>query len=155
MLSNSLTIVDPLAHGQIELREQVSFARDAVRRRLLLILLSLVLGGLAAVLFTATQERAYTATSSVQIEQRSAEVVAPDNLNPTPPSADLERQLNTQLDTLRSRAMAARVAQDLNLAADPLFYKAMNLDPASARAGAGTSQATLDAIAQMLSKTLR
>ena len=126
MSSKSLAVIDPLSQGQAELSESVSFAREAIRRQLLLIILCILLGGLAALVFTATQEPTYTATASVQIEQRSADVVGPDNVNPAPPSADMERQLNTQLDTLRSRAMGARVARDLKLVGDKSFYDAVS-----------------------------
>ena len=155
MSSKSIAVIDPLSQGQTELSETVSFAREAIRRQLLLIILCMLLGGLAAAVFTATQEPTYTATASVQIEQRSADVVGPDNVNPAPPSADLERQLNTQLDTLRSRAMAARVARDLKLVGDKSFYAAMNLDsPEWTAPGATSSKPLWDAVAQMLSNNL-
>lgn len=155
MPSKSLALIDPLSQGQAELSETASFAREVVRRQLLLILLCMLVGGLAAVLFTATQDRVYTATSSVQIEQRSPDVVAADNLNPAPPNADLERQLNTQLDTLRSRAMAARVARDLKLVGDESFYTAMHLDPTQWNfPGAASSKPLWDALAQVLVNNL-
>ena len=155
MSSKSLAVIDPLSQGQMELSETVSFAREAIRRQLLLIILCMLLGGLAAAVFTATQDPTYTATASVQIEQRSADVVGPDNLNPTPPSADMERQLNTQLDTLRSRAMAARVARELKLVGDKSFYAAMGLDSEEWNApGASSSKPLWDAVAQILSNNL-
>jgi capsular exopolysaccharide synthesis family protein len=155
MPSKSLAVIDPLSQGQADLGESVSFAREAIKRQLLLIILCILLGGLAAAVFTATQERTYTATASVQIEQRSADVVAPDAVNPTPPSADMERQLNTQLDTLRSRAMGARVARDLKLIGDKSFYDAMNLESAEWTApGASSSKPLWDAVAQILSNNL-
>jgi capsular exopolysaccharide synthesis family protein len=155
MSSKSLAVIDPLSQGQMELSETVSFAREAIRRQLLLIILCMLLGGLAAAVFTATQEPTYTATASVQIEQRSADVVGPDNVNPAPPSADMERQLNTQLDTLRSRAMAARVARDLKLVGDKSFYAAMGLESEEWNApGAASSKPLWDAVAQILSNNL-
>jgi len=155
MSSKSIAVIDPLSQGQTELSETVSFAREAIRRQLLLIILCMLLGGLAAAVFTATQEPAYTAVASVQIEQRSPDVVGPDSVNPAPPSGDMERQLNTQLDTLRSRAMAARVARDLKLVGDKSFYAAMNLDSAEWTApGASSSKPLWDAVAQMLSNNL-
>jgi len=155
MSSKSIAVIDPLSQGQTELSETVSFAREAIRRQLLLIILCMLLGGLAAAVFTATQEPTYTATASVQIEQRSADVVGPDNVNPAPPSADFDRQLNTQLDTLRSRAMAARVARDLKLVGDKSFYAAMNLDPAQwAVTDPSSSKPLWDGVAQILSGNL-
>ena len=155
MSSKSLAVIDPLSQGQTELSETVAFAREAIRRQLLLIILCMLLGGLAAAVFTATQEPTYTGTASIQIEQRSADVIGPDNLNPTPPAADMERQLNTQLDTLRSRAMAARVARDLKLVGDKSFYAAMNLDsPQWTAPGASSSKPLWDAVAQILSNNL-
>ncbi|HEY0165036.1 MAG TPA: Wzz/FepE/Etk N-terminal domain-containing protein, partial [Sphingomicrobium sp.] len=65
MSSKSLAVIDPLSQGQMELSETVSFAREAIRRQLLLIILCMLLGGLAAAVFTATQDPTYTATASV------------------------------------------------------------------------------------------
>src|SRR4029453_3399120 len=127
--------------------------RQAVRRQLPLIIICVALGALAAILFTASQTPVYTATSSVQIESRSAEIVSGDSANPAPPSADMQRQLNTQLDVLRSPAMAARVAKDLKLVGDQRFYKAMHVDAAAWNAS-GDPKGLWDAAAQLLTENI-
>jgi capsular exopolysaccharide synthesis family protein len=152
-MSSDVTIFDPDSPLPAEFNENVSLAKEAIKRQLPLIVICMIIGGIAAMLFTATQPRTYTATSSVQIEQQSDNVVGDDDkANPPPPSSDAERQLNTQLDILRSRAMGARVAKDLRLLGNPRFYAAMNVDPTlwGVPAG-GSTQTLLDATASLMS----
>ncbi|MBX7527413.1 GumC family protein [Qipengyuania vesicularis] len=77
----------------------------------------------------------FTAVSTVQINNQSDEVLGADfETQIAPPSDwDTERFLNTQLDVLRSRALAERVLDALDLAADDRFFAAMEI-PAEALA---------------------
>lgn len=156
MSSDSLTIFDPNLPREAELSENISLAKDAIKRQLPLIFICMIIGGVAAMLFTALQPHTYTAISSVQIEQQSDNVVGDDSKsNPPPPAADAQRQLTTQLDILRSRAMAARVAKDLKLVGNRQFYAAMNLDPSEwLAAGGNASPALWSATAGLLSANL-
>ena len=75
----------------------------------------------------------FTATSSVQINDQSDEVLGGEfETQIAPPSDwDIDRFLNTQLDVLRSRALAERVADGLDLANDERFFGAMEVAPQS------------------------
>ena len=77
----------------------------------------------------------FTAVSTVQINNQSDEVLGADfETQIAPPSDwDTERFLNTQLDVLRSRALAERVLDALDLASDDRFFAAMEI-PAEALA---------------------
>ncbi|WP_428332392.1 GumC family protein [Novosphingobium sp.] len=92
----------------------------------LIITLSLV----AALIVTMVTTPRYTASTSVQINNQTAQVLGKGNdtdqegteLQST---ADTERFLQTQMDIIDSRAIAIRVAQRLKLVGDPAFYKAV------------------------------
>lgn len=88
---------------------------------------------LLALVATLLDTPRYTATSSVQINDQSDEVLGSKfEGNIAPPSDwDTERFLNTQLDVLRSRALAERVVKALNLGASPPFFAAMDVAPAT------------------------
>ena len=112
-----------------------------------------MIGGVAALLFCVLQQRSYTATSSVQIEQQIDNVVSDNSkADPPPPSSDAVRQLNTQVGIIQSRAMASRVAKDLGLVGKPKFYAAMGMDPEQwTVANFGSRQALSSATAGLLS----
>ena len=153
MPSDSLTIFDPANSSSGELNENLALAKQAIKRQLPLIIICMIIGGVAALLFCVLQQRSYTATSSVQIEQQVDNVVSDNSkANPAPPSSDAERQLNTQLGILQSRAMAARVAKDLGLVGNAKFYSAMDVDPSQMTVAAmGSSQALWNVTAALLS----
>ena len=73
----------------------------------------------------------FSATSTVQINDQSDEVLGADfETQIAPPSDwDTERFLNTQLDVLRSRALAERVVDALDLANDERFFASMEIEP--------------------------
>ena len=153
MPSNSLTLFDPANSFPAELNENLSLAKQALKRQLPLIIICMVIGGVAALLFCVLQQRSYTATSSVQIEQQIDNVVSDNSkADPPPPSSDAVRQLNTQVGIIESRAMASRVAKDLGLVGKPKFYAAMGMDPEQwTVANFGSRQALLSATAGLLS----
>lgn len=94
-----------------------------------------LLCGLASILLTAPTYRAH---SSVQIEQQGARVLGTEDVEPTVPTQEAERFLQTQVDILKSRALAVRVAETLNLFGDQDFVAGMGAKPAET----GASQAT-------------
>lgn len=71
----------------------------------------------------------YRAQATVQIDQEAAKVLGTEDTNATANIQDSDRFLNTQLDVIRSRALAGRVAEDLKLFDNPAFLEAMNVDP--------------------------
>ena len=83
---------------------------------------------IAALVLTMLQTPTYTARSTVEINERADEVLGEDideggdNLV----EWDIDRYLNTQLEILRSRGLAERVADRLDLANDPAFFAAMD-----------------------------
>ncbi|MDH7637277.1 GumC family protein [Sphingomonas oryzagri] len=80
----------------------------------------------------------YRATTSIQIDQQSTNVLGNTDQNSVDPAAawqDADRFLQTQVDVLQSRAMAITVMQDLNLNANDDFIHQMGGKPADRPAG--------------------
>lgn len=99
----------------------------AVRRNLWLVLGIIVALTAAAGIFTMLQTPKYTATTSVEINNRSAQVLG-DEMDPVSEELqgwDVDRFLNTQIRILRSRTLAERVVRRLNLNDSPRFLSAM------------------------------
>ncbi|WP_310018926.1 polysaccharide biosynthesis tyrosine autokinase [Croceicoccus sp. BE223] len=114
----------------------VRYILSRIRHNLLSILLIIALALAAAVVVTMLATPRYTATATVQINDQSENVLGEDlgadsNSNV---GWDVERFLNTQLEVLRSRDVAERVANSLKLYDDPAFIAAMEL-PAESAAG--------------------
>ena len=113
---------------------------NALRRHRWLAL-AIVAGVLVlALIATMLDTPRYTAASSVQINDQSDEVLGSEfEGNVAPPSDwDTDRFLNTQLDVLRSRALAERVVDAMDLANDQRFFAAMEADPQIANESEGT-----------------
>lgn len=115
----------------------------AVRRNrwliLGVILAALLLGLVATMLMTPK----YTATASIQIDQESARILESQDVQPVAAYQDADRFLQTQVDVLKSRAMALRVLDSLNLRRGGDFIEQMGgkLDPEFAN-----DQATRDQV---------
>jgi hypothetical protein len=88
------------------------------------IAVSLALGVLSLFLIHPT----YRATSSVEIDDQAQKVLGTED-QPTTTNQDPDRLLQTQIDILKSRALAERVADGLNLAGDDRFLKAEGIKP--------------------------
>ena len=83
------------------------------------------LGGLGITMLMTPK---YQATTSIQIDQQSTNVLGKADQSAVDPAAawqDADRFLQTQVDVLKSRAMAIAVMQQLNLAANDDFVQAM------------------------------
>lgn len=83
--------------------------------------LALLLGFVVALLTVPT----YRAAASVQIEQSSARILESEDVEPVPSSQEAERFLQTQVDIIKSRSLANRVAETLGLYRDEKFLVAM------------------------------
>ncbi|HEY7005500.1 MAG TPA: polysaccharide biosynthesis tyrosine autokinase [Sphingomicrobium sp.] len=97
------------------------------RHRLLvtaIIAVSLALGVLALFLVHPT----YRATSSVEIEDQAVKVLGTEDMQQST-NPDTDRLLQTQIDILKSRALAERVADALNLAGNDRFLAAQGVKP--------------------------
>jgi capsular exopolysaccharide synthesis family protein len=108
------------------LRQVLSVAR----RNLWLILAIVGIFLAVAVVVTMLTTPKYTAGTSLEISDRSEQVLG-DQLDQNTQqydSYDADRFLNTQVNILQSRALAARVADRLNLYSDPNFFRAMQVD---------------------------
>jgi len=88
---------------------------------------------------TLLMTRIYSATASVQIDQQTVNVLGQDGVEQAVPMSDANRFLQTQLDVLRSRALAARVADKLGLAHDNSFLLAMRRKPVLQQDAAGNA----------------
>jgi polysaccharide biosynthesis transport protein len=123
---SSLPERDPDAYVEQTSRGlDVRFVLANIRRRLGWIAAVLALSLAAGLLYTVAQPSRYTAQTSVQINDQSERVLRQgEDLEQTGNSYD-ERFLKTQIDVLKSRGLAVRVAQKLKLFANPQFAAAM------------------------------
>lgn len=71
----------------------------------------------------------YRAKSTVQIDQEAAKVIGTEETDLSASIQDSDRFLQTQLDIIRSRALATSVAEDQNLFGNKAFLEAMDVDP--------------------------
>lgn len=98
------------------------------RHRLLVMAIiagTLAIGVLALFLVHPT----YQATSSVEIEDQAVKVLGTEDTRVPSGGQDTDRLLQTQIDILKSRALAERVADGLNLAGDNRFLQAQGIRP--------------------------
>ena len=98
-----------------------------------------LLAGLAATLL---MTRVYRAQASVQIEQQTARVLGTEEDETAASLQDADRFLETQLDIVRSRYLAERVAQDLRLFGNERFFDAMQVEMPDEPEGALTLEQT-------------
>lgn len=103
----------------------------AIVRANLLIIGVIVAAMLAlAVIVTMLQTPRYTAVTTLQINDQSAQILGKQDdttQDPIVNSTDTDRFLRTQVDILKSRALAERVAQKLRLVGNAKFYDAMGV----------------------------
>ena len=112
----------------------IRYVVAAIRSNLGLIGLSI--GGVLAVtiIMTLLQVPTYTAKSTLQINSSGARVLNGNKDSDVDTSedsggSDTDRFLKTQVDILKSRGMAFRVAQKLKLFTDPHFFEAAGAAP--------------------------
>lgn len=121
-----------------------------VRANLLVISLIVALSLVLAIIATMLQTPRYTAETTLQINDQSAQILGKQDdisQDPVVSSADTERFLQTQIDILKSRALAERVAQKLRLVGNSRFYDAMGVrQPSSDLSRAELEDLTLSVI---------
>ena len=105
----------------------VRFIIANIRRRLVWIVAILALSVIAGVLYTMFQAPLYTARTSVQINNQSERVLRQGEDLDNGANVYDERFLKTQIDILKSRGLAVRVAQKLKLFGNPGFADAMGV----------------------------
>jgi capsular exopolysaccharide synthesis family protein len=86
---------------------------------------------LLGVVITILSTPIFRAEATVQIDQEAAKVLGTEDTDATAAIADSDRFLQTQLDVIRSRALAQAVAEDLQLFNNPRFLEQMNVDGSS------------------------
>lgn len=98
------------------------------RNRMLIaaILAVALAAGVASILLTTPTYRGVT---TVQVEQHSAKVLGTEDIEPDPSPQEAERFLQTQVDIVKSRALASRVASDLNLIDNEAFLDSVGAEP--------------------------
>lgn len=118
-------------YGPGTLGEAVRYMLSLIRRNRWLILGILALSIILALVATMLDTPRYTAVTTVQINDQSEQVLG-DELESQAEvnkASDVERFLNTQVDILKSRGLAERVARRLNLGGNDRFYVAMERSP--------------------------
>lgn len=110
----------------------------AIARRNIWLILGIVAAALIlAVIYNMMQTQQFTAATSVQINDQTEEVLGGDLETDFegPSGWDIDRFLNTQLDILRSRSLAQRVAQSEKLYGNADFLARMGVaEPGSGMA---------------------
>ncbi len=107
-----------------DIREIITIVRANLQVIIIIIAAALAL----AVIVTLLQTPRYTATTTLQINDQSAQVLGKEDdtqQDPVVASSDTDRFLQTQVEILKSRALAERVAQKLRLFGNAKFYGAM------------------------------
>ena len=115
----------PMGGPPLSLQQAVGIVR---RRLRLFLVVGLVVIALVALLTTTAKPR-YTADATLLINQRESDVLhlsAPTTQDPTPPAPETDSSaVDTQAQILTSRALAARVVDQLHLNEDPEFNGAL------------------------------
>lgn len=122
------------ASGNNAISAAIRSVIGAVRRYLWMAIAIVGSAAALALIVTMLDTPRYSAAASVQINDQRDEVLGGAfETQVAPPSSDwdIDRFLNTQLDVLRSRALAERVADALNLANDERYFSAMEVPPQS------------------------
>jgi polysaccharide biosynthesis transport protein len=117
-------------YGEVEQGFDIREIITIIRANLLIISIIIASALALAVIVTLLQTPRYTAETTLQINDQSAQILGKqdDNLqDPIIAASDTERFLQTQVDILKSRTLAERVAQKLRLVGNPKFYDAMGI----------------------------
>jgi capsular exopolysaccharide synthesis family protein len=120
--------VDSYTTGEqsFDIREIIAI----IRANLLVISLVMIASLALAVIGTMLQTPRYTAETTLQINDQSAQIFGKQDdtmQDPVVSASDTERFLQTQVDILESRGLAERVAQKLRLVGNSRFYDAMGV----------------------------
>lgn len=128
---------DTMSEG-FDLRQIIAVIRTHMLWIVAIMAAAFVLG----IVLTMLQTPLYTANSSVQIDDAAAQVLQNgQDVQASSSMYDTDRFLNTQLDVLKSRALARRVADRLKLYDNPRFRISMG---ASAAAPSAISREDLE-----------
>lgn len=79
-----------------------------------------LMGGIASILLTSPS---YRAKATIQVDQQTLKLLGTEDVEPAPSAQEADRFLQTQVDVLKSRAIADTVARKLRLEGNPIFLK--------------------------------
>lgn len=129
----------------------------AIYRSRLYIIAIFVTLTLAAILYVLLATRLYQSVVSIEIRQEAEKVLGTEaDRESAEGRGDIERFLQTQLDIVRSRAVANAVAQKLGLYANDTFLTRMNVAPASSpMTGLSAQETRREQVLRTLQKNLR
>jgi polysaccharide biosynthesis transport protein len=132
--------------------DQVRAALFRSRSAIMLILLCSIIAGVVAARLV---EPRFRSTATVRIDQQAARVLGTEDADPSAAIQDADRFLQTQVDILRSREMAARVVELLGVDNNAVAQVAIGLDSGSKGWSASRRrEETLSAIDRNLSVEL-
>ena len=109
-----------------------------LRRHRVILFVTMALCLLVALLYILLSTPDYRATASVEVQDVPAGA-AGSGVPPRPSTDGIETVMQTQLEVLRSRALAQDVARSLSLVGTPTFFQGMGVSRPKAGAG-GQSQ---------------
>jgi polysaccharide biosynthesis transport protein len=95
------------------------------RVRALTIMLVALVAGAASIWLTAP---VYSARATLQIDSQSSRILRDESIAPKAESTEDDRAFRRQVDLLASRGTAENVANNLNVANDPLFLREVGLE---------------------------
>ncbi len=106
------------------------YVMAAIRANLLLIVAIISTALAIAVIATMLDTPRYTAKTSVQVNDGTARVLgsSQEDLQQVNGYGDFDRDLKTQVEVLKSRGLAQRVAQKLKLAGNPQFFASQEIE---------------------------
>jgi capsular exopolysaccharide synthesis family protein len=120
--------------GQARSTFDLRYIAAAIRANLLLIAAIVAACVAVAVIATMLQTPRYTASATVQITDSVNRVLSKDEEDASSAEMsgfDTDRNLKTQVEILKSRGLAQRIVQKLNLASNPAFFASQEVPPPS------------------------
>ncbi|MFM5931576.1 MAG: GumC family protein [Novosphingobium sp.] len=101
----------------------------AIRSNLLLIIAIISVALAIAVVSTMLETPRYTARTTIQISPGTSKVLGKEHEDDTSATDfDIDRNLKTDVEILKSRGLAQRVVQKLNLGANPQFFASQEIE---------------------------
>lgn len=135
---------------QFDFRHLVAIVRRNLWYIVVIVGLALIGGLIVTMLITPK----YVASARIQIDQESDRVIESGSVQPVSSYQDADRFLQTQIDVLKSRSIALRVAQALNLFGNANFFSAMGAVVPAAGTAASARTVTREATVGLLSGNL-
>jgi capsular exopolysaccharide synthesis family protein len=131
-------------------------AWTAIRRHRIILFMTMALCVLAGVVFILLSTPDYQATASVEVEDVPAGAAGASAAQRQATPADTEALMQTELEVLRSRALAEEVARELALVGSRTFFDGMDVRrPERGEGSLSQRQVETEAVARLLRDNLR